>query len=237
MKADLPVISDAKGALAESFRSLRSSLSLLGREELRRTFLFTSALPSEGKTFTCSNYAITCAQLGVTTLLIDADLRKPAISRLFFNESKKPGLSDCLAGHATLDEAICTSEIEKLSILPAGSLAPNPAELLASSEFSHLLEQALQKYDRIVIDTAPINAVSDTLILTPHVQSICLVVRAAYTPRAAVQRALKMLADIKCRPVGTILNRLPHGHGAGYYYYYYTGEYGSKGVYGSQVNA
>ena len=233
--ANLPVISDPKGPIAESFRSLRSSLSLLGREETRRTFLFTSALPSEGKSFSASNYAITCAQLGISTLLIDADLRRPALSKLFFGEARKPGLADCLAGQSQLENAIIDSPVEKLRILPAGSTAPNPAELLASGEFAQVIQQALLSYDRVIIDTAPINAVSDTLILAPHVQSVCMVVRAGATARAAVQRAVKMLTDIKCKPVGTILNRLPHGHGAGYYYYYYAGEYGSEGVYGSKT--
>jgi capsular exopolysaccharide synthesis family protein len=235
--ANLPIVSDPHGAIAESFRSLRSALSLLGREEKRRTFLFTSAVPSEGKSFTASNYAITCAQLGLTTLLIDADLRRPSLSNLFFNAAKKPGLSDCLAGQAQLEEAIVDSNIDKLRLLTAGSTAPNPAELLASNEFAQIVQQALLTYDRVIIDTAPINAVSDTLILAPHVQSICMVVRAGTTPRAAVLRAVKMLTDIQCKPVGTILNRLPQRHGAGYYYYYYAGEYGSEGVYGSKAKA
>jgi capsular exopolysaccharide synthesis family protein len=232
-EAMLPIIGEPKGPVAEAFRTLRSSLALLGREEERRIFLFTSALPAEGKSFSCCNYAVATAQLGVSTLLIDADLRRPSISPIFFDKAKSPGLSDCLAGRATLAAAVCPTDIKDLQILPAGSVAPNPAELLASPEFASLVEQASKQYQRIIIDSAPINAVSDTLMLAPHVQTVCVVVRAGSTPRKAVQRACKALADIKCKPAGVILNYLPERHGAGYYYYYSAGEYGSEGVYGT----
>ncbi len=230
-----PVLADPKGTAAEAFRSLRSSLALLGRQDSRRTFLFTSAVPSEGKTFTCSNYALVSAQQGISTLLIDADLRRPSVSKLFYGEARKPGLSDCLAGQAGLKSSVCDTDLENLKVLTAGSTAPNPAELLASDDFPALLKEALLHYDRVIIDTAPINAVSDTLMLAPHVQTICLVVRAASTPKAAAQRACKALEAIKCKPAGLVLNRLPQGHGAGYYYYYSAGEYGSEGVYGAKA--
>lgn len=226
----LPVLNDAKGPAAEAFRSLRSSLALLGREENRRTFLFTSAVPSEGKSFTCSNYAIATAQLGLSTLLIDADLRRPSISQIFFGEARKPGLSDCLAGQANLESAVCATDIENLKVLTAGNTAPNPAELLSSEDFPALLKEALAHYDRVILDTAPVNAVSDTLMLAPYVQTVCLVVQSASTARAAVERACKALISIKCKPAGVVLNRLPERHGAGYYYYS-AGEYGSVGVY------
>jgi capsular exopolysaccharide synthesis family protein len=231
----LPAVNDAKGNVAEAFRSLRSKLSLLGREEARRTVLFTSAVPAEGKSFTCSNYAVACAQAGFSTLLIDADLRKPTISRAFFGEVRTPGLTDCLVAHASLEQATHQTNVDRLSVLPAGTPAPNPAELLVSAEFSKLLTRALETHDRVIIDTAPVNAVGDALMLAPHVQTVCLVVRADSTPRAAVQRAIKTLSDIRCSPAGMILNQVPQHHGIGYYYYYSAGEYGSEGVYGAKA--
>ena len=231
----LAMIDEPKGPVAESFRTLRSSLSLLGRREQRRTFLFTSAIPAEGKSFTCCNYAVVSAQMGVRTLLIDADLRRPAISSLFFGEKRKPGLADCLAGQAGLQNAAIPTEIPNLTVLPAGSTAPNPAELLASTEFAAIIQEALLLYDRVIVDTAPVNAVSDTLVLAPHVQTICLVIRAGSTPRKAAMRAAKALTDIQCKPAGVVLNYLPERHGIGYYYYYYSGEYGTAGVYGAKA--
>ncbi len=98
------------------------------------------------------------------------------------------------------------------------------------------MEEALLLYDRIIVDTAPVNAVSDTLVLVPHVQTICLVIRAGSTPRKAVMRAAKALTDIQCKPAGVVLNYLPERHGIGYYYYYYSGEYGATGVYGAKAS-
>lgn len=232
----LAALTDPKGAVAEAFRSLRSSLALLGRQENRKTFLFTSAVPSEGKSFTSSNYAIASAQVGLSTLLIDADLRRPRISKIFFGEARRPGLADCLAGQSNLEDAVCSTDLENLKVLTAGSTAPNPAELLATDDFAALLNEALVRYDRVIIDTAPVHAVSDALMLAPHVKTVCLVIRAASTPKTGVQRAAKALTDIGCKPAGVILNRLPQGHGAGYYYYYSAGEYGSAGVYGAKAS-
>jgi capsular exopolysaccharide synthesis family protein len=223
-RVPLPMLDDPKGSVAEAFRSLRANLSLLGRQEQRRTFLFTSAHPSEGKTFTCCNYAIVSAQMGVRTLLIDADLRRPAISQIFFGQTKKPGLADCLSGQASVQNAVLPSEVANLSILPAGSTVPNPAELLSSAEFAAVVKEAMLLYDRVIVDTAPVNAVSDTLMLAPHVQTICLVVRAGSTHGRSVMRAIKILTDIQCKPAGIVLNYLPEHRGIGYYYYYYSGE-------------
>jgi Mrp family chromosome partitioning ATPase len=116
--------------------------------------------------------------------------------------------------------------------MTAGNRAPNPAELLSGGGFGELLELALTKFDRVVIDSAPVNAVADSLLLVRHVQSVCLVIHAAKTPSKAAVRACQKLTEAGGRPVGFILNRLPAHGGAGYYYHYSAGEYG-KGVYGA----
>lgn len=111
---------------------------------------------------------------------------------------------------------------------------PNPAELLSGKWFGELVTLAAKKFDRVVIDTAPINAVSDTLTMVHHAQSVALVIRAGKTPRNAVSRALEQLRRADARPVGVVLNQLPEGAGLGYYYYYSTpGKYGE--VYGAEV--
>ncbi len=118
--------------------------------------------------------------------------------------------------------------------MTGGRRAPNPAELLSGPSFARLIADASQHFDRVVIDSAPILAVSDTLLMTPLVQTVCVVVRAGKTPRNAVQRALGMLSGAGGRPAGIILNRLPHRRGAGYYYYYASPGYGKgEGAYGS----
>jgi capsular exopolysaccharide synthesis family protein len=208
------IVKEPHGAIAESFRTLRTSLSLLGRENERRVFLFTSALPGEGKSFCSTNYAIALAHQGLRTLLIDADLRLPTLGRIFFKTAFQQGVTEVLAGNIPLAEACQPTSVEGLDILTAGHRAPNPAELLSGSAFGDLVRDARQKYDRVVIDSAPVNAVSDSLLLLKYVQTVCLVTESG------------------SRPVGFVLNRLPPHGGANYYYYYSAGEYG-KGVYGA----
>lgn len=226
---------ERSGIVAESFRSLRASLTLHKLNENARTFLFTSSMPSEGKTFCSSNYAVTLAQQGFNTLFIDADLRKPGGSIVFFGENRKPGLSEVLLRTCTMKNAIMPTHIDGLNILTAGGRAPNPSELLTFDNIERFLTEALSKYDRVVVDSAPLLAVSDTLLIAPHIDLCTLVVRAFGTPRKMVMRAIKSLEECKTEPAGLVLNFLPSGRG-GYYAYYYSGKYygsyGAKGVYG-----
>ena len=246
-----------EGPAAEAFRNLRAALSLLGPEAERKVFLFTSALPGEGKSFTSANYALALAQQGHRVLLVDGDLRRPSLHKIFRKihqvgngkvdlEPDAPGIVDYLVGVVALKDAVrgvAASEVDvlggrggprstitatggELYLLAGGQRAPNPAELLSGSQFSRLVEEASKHFDRVIVDTAPILAVSDTLLMTPHVQSVCLVVRAAKTARNAVQRALTLLGAAGSRPAGVVLNRLPRRRGAGYYYYYASHGYG-----------
>lgn len=226
---------ERSGIVAESFRSLRASLNLHRLNENARTFLFTSSMPSEGKTFCSSNFAVTLAQQGFNTLFIDADLRKPGGSIVFYGENRKPGLSELLMRSCEMKNAIMPSHIDGLSVLTAGGRAPNPSELLTYENLERVMSEALSKYDRVVVDSAPLLAVSDTLLVAPHIDLCTLVVRAFSTPRKMVARAIKSLEETKTQPAGIILNFLPSGRG-GYYAYYYSGKYygsyGAKGVYG-----
>jgi capsular exopolysaccharide synthesis family protein len=225
---------------AEAFRTLRTSLTMLGRAEQRRTFLFTSALPGEGKTFCSVNYAVCLAQQGLRTLLIDADLRRPAVHKVLRGQTFAAcGVTDYLTGQKQLDEVIQAHEQEKFFFIPAGSVAPNPAELLAQNGLEALIDEALLKFDRVVVDSAPIHAVSDTLLMLNRIQTVCLVVRTGKTPRRAVVRAIELLHKAEAPLAGTILNRQPRRRLGRYYYdpyysYAYEGKYSDKGVYGSK---
>lgn len=237
-----------EGPAAEAFRNLRASLSLLGPEVERKVFLFTSAVPNEGKSFSSANYSLALAQQGHRVLLIDGDLRRPSLHKIFrpaMGENgvgdDSAGMVDYLVGATDLSSAVRTVSAGRLevvadkkrtatggqlSILTGGRRAPNPAELLSGSSFGRLVEEAARLFDRVVIDSAPVLAVSDTLLMTPLVQTVCVVVQAGKTPRNAVQRALGMLTGAGGRPAGIILNRLPRRRGAGYYYYYASHGYG-----------
>jgi len=223
----------ADSAEAESFRTLRTALSMLGRKEERRSVLFTSALPAEGKSFCSLHYALSLAQQGLRTLLVDADLRRPAIEKaLCQNNERKAGLTDYLAGHKAFNEVIYPTEHPNLHYVPAGTDAPNPAELLAQAGLNGLLEHALATYDRVVLDSAPIHAVSDTLLIAAPVHTVCLVVRAGKTPRHAVRRAAQLLREAEARLGGVILNLMPRRRrGYGYYYYDSYYDYAYRGDY------
>jgi len=246
-----------EGPAAEAFRNLRAGLSLLGPESERKIFLFTSALPNEGKSFTSANYSLSLAQQGHRVLLIDGDLRRPSLHKIFrqfgpdgspASEAEQYGIVDYLVGDIALADAarvvsardvdiIGTSDPNststvtatggQLSVLAGGRRAPNPAELLSSHSFAELVADAGQQFDRVVIDSAPVLAVSDTLLMTPYVQTVCMVVRAKRTARNAVQRAILLLAGTGSRPAGVILNRLPRNRGTDYYYYYASHGYGA----------
>jgi succinoglycan biosynthesis transport protein ExoP len=226
------LISDPASYEAEAFRSLRTALSFLGPGKDRKTVLFTSANPGEGKTYCSFNYAVALAQTGLRTLLIDADLRRPDLSRAVTGEANGPGVTSCLAGRANISDCCKPTGIENLFILGAGARASKPAELLASSDFASLLKEAVLHFDRVVIDSAPVNAVSDTQLIGKEIDSVCLVVRARKTPRRAIFRALSLLAHAACDPDGIVFNRIERHSRDGYYFSEYAGEYASAGSLG-----
>lgn len=228
---------DAGSLQAEAIRTLRTSLSLLGKQSERRSFLFTSAVPSEGKSFTSLNLSYALAQQGLKTVLIDADLRKPKLKDdLLPDAGDIPGLTDFLSDQVSLDKVIQPTKQENLHLLPAGRRAPNPAELLDGDGFAKMIKELLAKYDRVIVDSPPVNAVSDVLLLARSMQSTCIVVRAGKTAKKAVARAIQQLTKADAHMAGFIFNRLPvGGRSAGYYYYYYGDDYSKDSVYGAKA--
>ena len=229
-RSTLVLVDHPAGREAESFRCLRTSLSLMPGGA-PRSVLFTSAVPAEGKSYCSANYALALAQQGLNTLLVDADLRRPGLGNVFPKLKEATGLSELLSGKGKLDEACHETGVEKLSLMPAGAKIGTPAELLGSAAFREFLEAALAKYDRVVLDTAPINAVSDTLLLAKTIDAVAFVVRSRKTPARAINRALHLLEKAEALPAGFILNRLPSR--LANYYYYDEGSYSSAGVYGT----
>jgi polysaccharide biosynthesis transport protein len=237
----LPLVSDRQSIQAEAYRTLRATLSLLGDESRRKVFLVTSAVPGEGKSRTSGNLAVAFAQRGLRTLLIDADMRRPSQQNLFSNDlrpteaaiaatvredgagkaGKLAGLSEYLSGMASLSDVSQATTVENLTVVLAGGRCPQPADLLAQKAFTDLLVRAQELFDRVVIDTPPVNSVADALVMAPSAHAVCLVVHSGSTSRRAVQRAIESLRRAKGNTVGVILNR----QRAGVYGYYYNYRY------------
>ena len=224
-----------QSAVAEAFCAFRTTLLVANKTGAPKTVLFASAVPAEGKTFCTINYAVALAQQGFRTLLIDADLRLPNIARVFFGGEQPTGLTDVLAGRCAVSDVVFSTDIENLSVLPAGPAVRNPSDLVGNSDIAEFLRSARQGFDRVVIDTAPVNAVSETVFFAPHVDAVCLVVRTGLAPVAAIARALQKLKQSGARVAGIVLNGLPLR--GGNYYHYQAPGYGRDEVYGGSAAA
>jgi len=220
------VLEDPKSCHSESLRTLRAALSMLGKTEDRATFLVTSSLPGEGKSVISANLAVSFAQQGERTLLIDCDLRKPVQHRIFDCDPDAPGISDYLTGKVDLEAIMQRSQTPDLFVVSAGSRIPNPAELLCGKGIGDFIREMKVHFDRIVIDSAPILPVSDSLPLAREVQSVLLACRLGKTPRKALMRSMKTLAINRTLPAGLVANALPLPKNKLLYGYYY-GYHGS----------
>jgi succinoglycan biosynthesis transport protein ExoP len=218
--------------MSEAFRALRTSLLLSQADHPPQVILMTSALPREGKTTAAVNLAVTLAQLGDKTLLVDADLRKPGINRaLSLVDGKHAGLSSYLAGVSSLDLiTVPHPAITNLAAIPTGPIPPNPADLLSSRKLTELIAELRTRYKFVVIDSPPIMAATDAVILSVVVDGVLLVVRSGETPKEAFTRTRDLLAGVKCHMLGVVLNAVDASSPDYYYSYrYYPYSYGGYG--------
>jgi exopolysaccharide transport family protein len=211
--------------MAESYRALRTSLLLSNLGAPPKVIMITSALPQEGKTTTSINCAVVLAQKGIRVLLIDADLRRPSIHKTL-GMGPRSGLSNVLTGSATLEQTITRSPIlPNLSVLPAGTPPPNPAELLASTNMRDVLEELRGQYDHIVVDTPPTLSVTDAVVLSPRADAIVLVIRSGQTTKQALRRSRDVLLQVNAKVSGVLLNAVDLSSPDYYYYYEYKSKY------------
>jgi tyrosine-protein kinase Etk/Wzc len=196
-----------RGAASEAYRTLRTNIAFARAEAPAKTMVFTSPAPGDGKSTSSSNLAITLAQQGLRSILIDADMRRGAIHEAF-DVKQRPGLSDYLGGQVSLEEVIRNVELEgaRFDFVPTGTLPPNPAELLASARMQALLEHLSGEYDAVIFDAPPLNVVTDAAILGSRADGVIVVVRAGITDRSALRYALKQLDSVRARVLGCVLN-------------------------------
>jgi capsular exopolysaccharide synthesis family protein len=218
-----------KSQMSEAFRALRTSILLSQAGHPPQVILVTSALPREGKTTAAANLAVTLAQLGDSTVLVDADLRKPGVGRLLnLSSGKYAGLSSYLAGVSSLDlVSIPHPDIPNLVAIPTGPLPPNPADLLSSHKLVEAIAELRTKYKFIVIDSPPVMAATDAVILSVQADGVLLVVRSGETPKEAFTRTRDLLNSVKCHILGVVLNAVDSSAPDYYYSYrYYPYSYG-----------
>lgn len=207
----------------EAYRSLRTSLLLSHSGTPPKIFLVTSALPGEGKSTTAANIAIALAQTGARTLLVDLDMRKPVIASVLGVSAEK-GMSTYLSGNSDLSSLIQRTSFTELFVVPAGPMAPNPAELIGSKRMRTGLELVREYFTHVVIDSPPALEISDAMIVSPAVDGVIVVARAGKTPRKAVGRAAGQIMSVGGKLLGVLLNGAnldQPGYG------YYSGAYGS----------
>jgi len=207
-KRPLIVQSEPSSPRAEAFRSLRTNLQFLDVEGGPRSFVITSSMPGEGKSTTAANLAIVVAQSGARVLVIDGDLRSPSMADMFGIEGGI-GLTDALIGRVPLQDAIQPWGLRNLSVLPAGTMPPNPSELLGSQAMVNVLRQVEQDFDVVLIDAPPLLPVTDSALLAKHVRGALVVVAAGRTHRGQLAGSIDALQHAGSPIRGLILTMLP----------------------------
>lgn len=222
-------LQDQKSGFAEGIRSLRTAILLSEVDEKLSCLLVTSSVPSEGKTTITQNLAASMAQMQ-KVLLIDADLRRPSQHKYFKGQIKPEGITDVLLGKCSIDQAIQQIEGVNFDLLVAGLHTPNPSELIGSQKFAALVEELKKKYDRILIDSPPLQAVSDSLLLSKLANAVLLVVRSELTHERILRSSVRDLQSTKSKILGAVINAVDLNRDAYHYarYYYRYGYYTQK---------
>jgi len=218
---DLIVAAHPDGGVAEAARAVRTNLMFMSPDRPYHTLLVTSAIPEEGKTTVAVSLATVLAQSGLRVLLVDTDLRRPRLHRTF-KVSNDIGVTMAVAGQVPIDECVRETQIPNLSLLTAGPIPPNPAEILNSDRFKKLKAELGKRFDRIVFDSPPVLPVTDAAVLSQQVDGVVLVVRGFRTQKGAARQAARHLLDVKAPLLGVVLNAidLARSDYREYHYYY-----------------
>ena len=228
-KTELIVDKYPKSIVSEGIKSLRTNLAFSNIDTEMKTILVTSSVPGEGKSFTSTNLATAFAQTNMNVLLIDTDMRKGRLHRIF-NISNEAGLSDLLVSkdyEETYSKFIKPSTVKKLHVLPCGTIPPNPSELLNSDKFRLLVEFLSTKYDLLIFDGVPCNGLPDSIIMSTLADKTIIVASEGTTPKALLKNTITSLNNVTANIGGIVLNKV-NTSGSGYYYGKYYSYYGEE---------
>ncbi len=221
---DQYVIHMPKSSFSEAARTIRTNIGFMIREPGPMKLLISSAMPSEGKTTVVSNLSILMANAGRKVVVIDCDMRKPRIHKVFKIPKGKVGLSTLLVDQSTVEESAVQGPVENLHVIPCGPTPPNPSELLQMEQFDKVVERLCEVYDVLLFDSPPVIAVSDALVISRLVHGITMVAKAGWTSRGALAQAVKVFTDADRPMLGVVMNSLDLSskkYGYQYYHYYY----------------
>jgi len=221
-KLHRPIIThlNPKSPEAEAFRILRTNLQFASFDKEIKKILFTSAGPEEGKSTIVSNFAVTLAHAHKKVLIIDCDLRKPVLHKIF-NKSNLYGVTNVLADIKKPEEAVQETDIKNLFVLTSGPIPPNPAEILGSEKMADLINLLAENYDHILIDSPPAIAVTDSVLLSNKVDGTIIVVSAGHSKTEKIKEAKDRLEKANTKILGVVLNNVKYTKDEQYYYYYY----------------
>ena len=230
IKRSLITKEDPRSPISEAYRSLRTSLLYTDVDMDTKSILVSSAGPGEGKTTTVANMAITYANLGKKTLLIDTDLRRPVVHKVL-ELNKEPGITNYLAGVTkNFSDLIQKTDIHNLYVVTSGIIPPNPSELLGSEKMANLIKQLEKEWDVVLFDSPPLVAVTDATMISKELDKIVIVVKVGQTDKGAFSRTIELLNNVKAPIGGVVLNAVTqnNSYGSYYYYYQYYNYYGSE---------
>ena len=217
--------------VVESYKTIRANILFTAADSDKKVIAVSSSNPGEGKSISAANLAIALAQTGSSVLLIDADMRKPVQHRTFQIKNDE-GLSTLIIKKSSMAKSVKSNVINNLDLLPSGPIPPNPSELLASNSFKQLLEQFSGNYDYVIIDTPPINVVSDAMVMKGSISGIMLVIRYAMTTYEELANCMKQIELAKVNMLGFVMNDVHHNHSSAYYNYKYKYKKYGYGGYG-----
>jgi len=213
----------ARSPFAEAFRTLRTNINFSGVDNPLRAILITSAGPGEGKTTVTCNLGVVMAQSNKRVLIVGCDLRRPTLHKIF-NVHEHTGVTNVLINDTDPAELAQETEVPGLYVLAGGPIPPNPSELVGSQRMKSLISRALEKFDYVLLDSPPINLVTDPIILSILVDGVIMVIKSSFTHYDAAREARAKLEKAGANIIGVVLNNISISSGDYYYHYYYTQE-------------